>query len=145
MKVFLLAFTILMSGCSLISPVTSNTMDMIEVAAKSAPNGVKGLYQLSIQAAGRKRANVYLNTEFDYRDQRNVTIVLTPDVVKQCVEKFGSDPTDYFVGKSLIVDGEAKRVKIYLITNGRQTNKYYFQTHINVTNLSQIKSMNKNS
>ena len=45
----------------------------------------------------------------------------------------------FFVNKTVEVTGEAKRVKIYFISNGMLTDKYYFQTHINVPSNLKLK------
>ena len=114
-------------------------MRLIALTEEKAPEGVKGAFKFLIKASGIKGGIVYLNTEVDYRDRRNITVALHPDVINSFTKKYGSAPESYFINKTIEVDGEAKRMKIYFISNGKLTEKYYFQTHLRVTSLKQIK------
>ncbi len=42
------------------------------------------------------------------------------------------------MGKKLQVYGLAQRVTIYLTHDGKPSDKYYYQTHIHVSNANQI-------
>lgn len=142
MKHIVFVFILVLIGCtSTTSPSThtlSNTMDIIKAAADSAPNGAPGTYTLHIVAAGSQGKFVYLNTEEDYRDQRAVTVALPPSVISQLSAKYGMPPQNYFIGKKIVVNGEAQRVKIRLLSQGKPTSKYYYQTHIRVMDISQL-------
>jgi hypothetical protein len=139
-KFVLLALMLVMIGCTSTfqSPVYSNALDVIGKAAGSVPEGVYGEFTFRIKASGEQRNIVYLNTEKDYRDQRNVTIALHPKILPQLENKYGSTPKEFFLGKSLFVKGHAKRVRIELLSKGRRTGKYYYQTHIRVDDISKI-------
>ena len=147
MKIVLICLVLFLVGCSSTNErfmesqqiPYSDTMEMIRVAAQSAPDGVEGDYTLKIKASGRQRTTLYLNTELDYRDQRNITVSIQPEVALQLFKQYGQDPAEHFIGKSIIVTGTVERVKVYFVTNGRQTEKYYYQTHINVVDISQIR------
>lgn len=144
LKYLILVSILFVSACSSTPKVTSNSnissiMNIIALSEEKAPNGVKGTFQLPIKASGIQRNTVYLNTETDYRDRRNITVALHPKLTGAFTKKYGSSPDIYFINKTIEVTGEAKRLKIYLFTNGKVTKKYYFQTHIRVTSLNQIK------
>ena len=116
-------------------------MEIIRAAAEAAPEGVDGVFTLKIVAAGKQRESVYLNTQEDYRDQRSVTIAVHPRVIPQVIAKYGSSPQEYFIGKTIKVNGRAKRTKITFYSKGIATNKYYYQTHIRLLDISQIQSV----
>lgn len=145
MKLVLLALLLVMVGCTSTSqpPNYSNTMDIIAKTAESAPEGVYGEFTFYIQATGEQREIVYLNTEMDYRDQRNVTIALHPKILSQLENKYGDSPKDFFVGKSVFVEGYARRVRIAFLSEGRPTGKYYYQTHIRVIDITQIELVDR--
>jgi len=131
---------LVLTACSLTSNVNiADTMNLIALTEEKAPNGVQGTFKFLIKASGIKRDKVYLNTELDYRDRRAITISVAPNIVSAFTRKYGSPPDNYFVDKTIEVTGEAKRVKIYFISKGRMTSKYYFQTHIKVSSVEQIK------
>jgi len=114
-------------------------MNLIAMTEKKAPDGVAGTFQFSIKASGIKSGVVYLNTEIDYRDRRNITIALHPKLISALTKKYGSAPDSYFINKTIEVTGEAQRMKIDFVSNGKITKKYYFQTHLRVTSLKQIR------
>lgn len=115
--------------------------DAIHMAASAAEDKTKveGIFSLSIQAVGNQGPNWYLNSELDYRDQRNLTISIAPQVVKELVNKHDKDMESIFKGKTIQVEGEAKRVKIAIYDEKRKKLKpYYYQTHVRVTNIHKI-------
>ena len=144
MKYFLLLSILVLSACTATPEITSKSvstdvMRLIEKAAINAPKGVKGTFQLSIKASGIERKIVYLNTELDYRDRRSLTVALHPKTIAAFTKKYGSSPEVYFINKNIEVTGEAKQIKIWFISNGKRTKKYYFQTHISIKSINQIK------
>lgn len=134
----------MLSACSTTPKITSNTdiasiMNLIALTEDNAPAGVKGTFKLPIKATGIQGGIVYLNTETDYRDRRNITVALHPKLKAAFIKKYGSSPDSYFIDKTIEVIGEAKRMKIYFASKAKITEKYYFQTHIRVTSMKQIK------
>jgi hypothetical protein len=147
MKYFILLSVLVLSACTTTPEVTSNVvstdvMRLIEQTEINAPRGVKGTFTLSIKASGIERKIVYLNTELDYRDRRSITVALHPNTITAFTNKYGSSPDDYFVNKNIEVTGEAKQIKIWFVADGKRTEEYYFQTHIRVKSINQIKVLN---
>jgi hypothetical protein len=148
MRVLILALALGLAGCgggshlptanSAAEIQYSNPLEIIQKAAEAAPKAVDGQYTLKIKAVGSSGSLVFLNTEQDYRDQRCVSIALHPEVVKQLTAKYGMSPEQYFIDKSVTVNGRAQRMKIDFISYGQPTGKYYYQTHIFVRELSQL-------
>lgn len=152
MRVVVLVLVLILAGCSVTTNQhaignfvsASDTMEIIRSAAESAPKGVKGEYVLSIKATGKQGPVVYLNTELDYRDQRNVTVALHPNLIPQLKAQFGVTPEEFFTGKKVLVKGNAQRVRIDFLNSERKpSGKYYFQTHIRISNMSQIEVVNE--
>ncbi len=110
----------------------------IEMAADAAPAAVPGKFVLTVRATGREDDLIFLNSEADYRDQRNLTIDIPPLVSAMIVKKFGAPPDVYFAGKKITVTGEARRVKIVFTCHGLPTGKYYYQTHVELTDADYI-------
>jgi hypothetical protein len=113
--------------------------EAVLAAADLAPSTVAGTFALRVVAAGRETDRVYLNSEFDYRDQRNLTINIAPPIVRELTERFGSPPEEYFRGRVITVRGEARRIQIDFIGDqDRRSGLYYYQTHVLVTSVGQI-------
>lgn len=147
MKVLIFALLFVIVGCASTSKpiVYADTMAIIAEAADNAPNGIYGEYTFKIKASGKQRNIVYLNTELDYRDQRNLTVALHPKILAELESKYGDIPQDFFVGKTVSVKGYAKRVKInFIAAGGRASNKYYYQTHIRISDISEIEVVLEN-
>jgi hypothetical protein len=110
----------------------------VMAAARAAPRNVPGIFILQVKATGKDGKRVYLNSEFDYRDQRNLTVSINERTARALAAKFGAPPEDYFKGKTIEVRGSARRVTIGFFENGRPTGLYYYQTHVRVGHSSQI-------
>jgi hypothetical protein len=133
-----------LSGCSATPEITSNTnitsiMNLIALTEDNAPDGISGTFQLPIKASGNQKGIIYLNTETDYRDRRNITVAIHSKLIDAFTQKYGESPESYFINKTIEVTGEAKRMKIFFFSKVKITTKYYYQTHVRVSSLSQIK------
>ncbi len=100
-------------------------------AAEVAPQGVSGLFEMTVRASGvADGGRLYLNSQADYRDPRNMSVVLTPALQTELRARFGAGPGSFLQGKRIAVRGTARRVRIAFTANGRPTQKYYYQTHL---------------
>ncbi|MGY1531546.1 hypothetical protein [Luteimonas sp. A649] len=80
----------------------------------------------------------YLNSELDYRDQRNLSIEITTFAARELEAQLGAHPLAALKGKRILVQGAAIRTKIVFFADGRPTDKYYYQTHVRVSDARQI-------
>ena len=117
-------------------PMTAR--DAVFKAADAAPAGIAGRFRVTIQAAGHQDGHVYLNTEMDYRDQRNLSVDICPEALDGMKAKFGDNLEGAFIGKEIEVKGIAHRVKITFLADGKPTDKYYYQTHVLVCSANQV-------
>jgi len=92
---------------------------------------------MTVKATG-KTDRVHLNSERDYRDQRNLSIAIEADAAAALAAILGAPPERALKGKQILVAGTARRAKIVFFAEGRPTDKYYYQTHVVVTKASQI-------
>lgn len=112
--------------------------EAIQRAADAAPRGVPGIFAMHVQATGTQDGYAYLNSELDYRDQRNLTIAVSPGAARAMAAKLGMSPLEYYKGKDILVHGSAYRTKIGITFGHRYTGKYYYQTHVRVADPAQI-------
>jgi len=136
---------LLLLGCAtappaVVQPVTwIDASQAVQLAAAAAPSGVVGTFALQVQATGTDNGFTYLNSQNDYRDQRNLSVALTPEAAVDLARRLDGDLSDLLPGKRILVSGEARRVTIYFTAGGQRTEKYYYQTHVTVSDASQIK------
>jgi hypothetical protein len=119
-------------------PETTDIIQLIEQAKRRFPEGIRGTFQIPIKASGSHNGTTYLNSNVDYRDPTNITLVLTPETIELFSKTYHSSPGIYFKNKTLSVTGKVERIKMYKYENRKRTKKYYFQTHIRITSIDQI-------
>lgn len=111
--------------------------DAIELAAAAAQvPGPAGYYRITVRAVGTDRHRFFINSERDYRDQRNISLAFDPDQAKALVRMMrGRSVEEALVGRELVVWGRPERVRIAFRTGNGPTGLYYYQTHIRITNV----------
>jgi len=114
--------------------------EAIFAAADAAPGAVPGTFVMHVTATGRVGPRIYLNSEADYRDQRNLSIAISPWAAQQLAHRFGGAPEARLRGRTIAVRGAARRTRIGIFDNfHRPTGLYYYQTHVAVTDADQIR------
>lgn len=121
----------------LLSPVQT-----VLLAADAAPGWLPGVFGVQVQGSGRGRGReagyIFLNSEPDYRDPRSVTIRFTPEAAAAYRSRHGADPDVALAGKAILVYGFARQQRIDFTQFDMPTGKYYYQTHIIVTEPDQV-------
>lgn len=112
--------------------------EAISRAADAAPRGVRGRFVMKVRAVGRAGGRLFLNSEEDYRDQRNLAVAVPPGAARAAMKRLGLQRDGDFVGRRIAVDGVAERVRIDFTSNRRPTEKYYYQTYVRVSRPGQI-------
>ncbi len=144
MKYLLILSILILSACSSTSKISSKSTltdisKLITKADRRYPEGVRGTFQIPIKASGSVRGIIYLNSDLDYREPSNISIVLSPVIVESVSNTYGSSPDLYFIDKTIEITGKVERVKVHYFKNGKRTKKYYFQTHIKVDSIDNIR------
>jgi hypothetical protein len=101
-------------------------------------DGVTGTFRLTVRAAGHQDGNLYLNSERDYRDPRNISIDIPDALAAEMFARFGTPVETRLAGRTLPVTGTARKTRIGFNLGGCPTGKYYHQTHIQVRSAAQI-------
>jgi hypothetical protein len=134
LMIFLTACTQMTSvNSSVVSPIKA-----IELSAASAPENVKGIFEFKVKSTNSEQRLEFLNSELDNLDQRNLSIALRPNAVKELTEKYGDNPKIFLLEKNIRVEGEAKRIKTYVLYNNKNTKRYYYQTKVFVKSANQL-------
>lgn len=124
---------LVMGGCALHSPRLAAlrlSPEQAVISAASSPEGTSGIFEMPVRAAGRAEGKLFLNSELDYRDPRNLSVAIVPAVEAALSQRLGANPETYLIGKTIAVRGTAKKTRIVFTAAGRPTDKYYFQTHV---------------
>lgn len=126
------------AGCATLPSANYLTPAQAIATAAERLDGLTGTFKMTVRAIGRKDGSMYLNSESDYRDQRCLTLELPPKASWNLEQRLGGDPAVMLKGKEILVTGTARRVTTWFYSHGVRTDKYYFQTHIRVTDVSKI-------
>ena len=106
----------------------------VSVAAASEA-GFYGVFKMKVQSTNSEGNVAWLSSQVDYRDPRCLSVKIERAARRQLTAMYGHDPTQFFMGKTITVCGTARKQKIYF----GLTDKYYHQTHIDVSDVEQIK------
>lgn len=113
-------------------------VEAVIAAAGASGAGVRGVFAMQVRRAEQVGPRYFLNSEADYRDQRTLSVAIQPWVLPELRARFGGGLRRAFLGKDVRVFGYARRERIDFTINGHRTGKYYFQTHVAVTDARQI-------
>lgn len=144
MKRVLAGVMVLLSvGCSHTTPRGARWIDpsmAVQLAATAGPkHGVAGVFALQVRGIGSENDVLYLNSERDYRDPRNLTVSLPLAVQAQLREQLGGDPVVRLKNQQILVRGVARTVRINFINaDGKPSDKYYYQTQVRVSDVAQL-------
>lgn len=129
-----------MSSCATVPTTSQGWIEPVEAirAANDDPrHGVRGEFIVSVSALNSYEEWSYLNSERDYRDQRNLTIKMPTSMVPELEQRLGVE-FENLKNRRLVVLGVAKRRRIDFVVDGRPTGKYYYQTNVLVDSPTQI-------
>ena len=145
MRVVLLAAAFLLASCQsgalgpdLAAAPGMTAPQAVLAAADAAPRGVPGNFAMVVRRAEMVGPRLFLNSEQDYRDQRNLSIAIQPYVLSGLRARLGKDLRSALVGRDIRVRGVARRTRIGFFDNGKPTGLYYYQTHVTVDSADQI-------
>lgn len=145
MRILALPVFLALSACQSPSAVSNvpagpaiSALQAVMAAADAAPRGVPGTFSLVVKRAEMVGPRLFLNSEQDYRDQRNLSIAIQPQALALLRDRLGKDLAAALRGRTIRVGGVARRTRIAIFNNGKPTNLYYYQTHVSVGSAAQI-------
>jgi hypothetical protein len=141
----MLRLTFVLLGCALLAACSPDSrQSAADIPPSAAVIGagehpLRGTFRLQVRGAGRRDGQLYLNSEADYRDQRCLTVAIPDPITAELARVLGGDPAVILKDRTIRVSGVARKVKIIFVEkDGAPSDSYYFQTHVDVTNASQI-------
>ena len=135
-------FTTLLALLVLAVPAAAARQDLptlspaqaISRASSAAPKPVRALFQLKVLSAAKSRGGYYLDSEKDFHSAANLGIAIRASAMPGLTKKYGDDLKSAFVGKTIKLIGQVRRVPVG--RNGSAT-----ATQVEVTHAGQILSV----
>lgn len=114
---------------------TLTPSEAISRAAAESPKPVRAVFQFRVENAAKAAAGYYLDSEKNFRSPTNLGVVIRPSAMSSLTKKYGGDLKSAFVGKTVKIIGEVRRLSV-----GK--NRTATATQIEVTTAGQILSVN---
>jgi len=91
---------------------TLSPSQAISRAASASPKPLRALFQFKVQNAAKGRGGYYLDSEKDFRSAANLGVSIRPSAMPGLVKKYGGDLKSAFLGKTIKVIGQVRRVSV---------------------------------
>jgi hypothetical protein len=91
---------------------TLSPAEAIAKATAASPKPVRALFQFKVQNAAKSRGGYYLDSEKDFRSSANLGVSIRPSAMPGLTKKYGGDLKAAFVGKTVKLIGQARRVAV---------------------------------
>ena len=91
---------------------TLSPAQAISRAAQASPKPVRALFQFKVASAAKSRDGFYLDSEKDFRSAGNLGVAIKASAVPGLTKKYGADLKAAFVGKTIKLIGEVRRLTV---------------------------------
>lgn len=124
-------------------PSRPEYVDPVVYSATEATRGpaerpLPGQFAFIVKGSSRDGDRVFLNSAVDYRDPGTLTVVLPASVADGLARSTSAPMERDLLGRTIVVNGVARRVPIAILRDGTRTGQTYEQTHVVITDASQI-------
>src|SRR6476469_10963565 len=84
----------------------------ISRAAQASPKPDRALFQFKVANAAKSRDGFYLDSEKDFHSAANLGVAIKASAVPGLTKKYGADLKSAFVGKTIKLIGEVRRLTV---------------------------------
>src|SRR2546430_5249049 len=91
---------------------TLSPAQAISRAAAASPKPVRALFQFQVRNAAKSRDGFYLDSEKDFHSAANLGVAIKASAMPGLTKKFGNDLKAAFVGKTVKLIGQVKRMSV---------------------------------
>jgi len=113
---------------------TLSPAEAISRVASAAPKPVRALFQFKVLNAAKSRDGFYLDSEKNFHSAANLGVAIRASATPGLTKKYGDDLKAAFVGKTIKLIGQARRMPVG--KDGSAT-----ATQVEVTHAGQILSV----
>ena len=84
----------------------------ISRASASSPKPVRAVFEFKVASTAKAGGGYYLDSERNYRSPQNLGVAIRASAVPALTKKYGSDLKSAFVGKTVKLIGEVRRLSV---------------------------------
>ena len=106
----------------------------ISRAAAASPKPLRAVLQFRVESAAKTNSGYYLDSEKNFRAATNLGVAIRASAMPGLTKKYGADLKSAFVGKTVKIIGEVRRLSV-----GK--NRAATATQVDVTHAGQILSV----
>ena len=121
-----------------IDPQVYSAVEAVRGVAEGAATALPGQFAFVVKGGGRDAYRVFLNSEVDYRDPETLTVTVSGPALATLTEQLQGPPERRLIGRTIVVEGVARRTRIDLMEGGRTMGRSYYQTHVMVEQADRI-------
>jgi hypothetical protein len=110
---------------------TLTAAQAISRAGAASPKAVRAVFEFKVASAAKAGTGYYLDSERNYRSPQNLGVAIRASAMQALTKKYGSDLKSAFVGKTVKLIGEVRRLSV-----GKNHNAT--ATQVEVTTAGQI-------
>ena len=103
-------------------------------AAAQSPKPIRAVFEFKVANAAKSRDGFYLDSERNFRSPQNLGVAIRGSAIPALTKKYGADLKSAFVGKTVKIIGEVRRLSV-----GK--NRSATATQLEVTTAGQILSV----
>jgi hypothetical protein len=84
----------------------------ISRAAAASPKPVRAVFQFRVESAAKSRDGYYLDSDKNFRSASNLGVAIRASAMPGLTKKYGGDLKSAFVGKTIKIIGEVRRISV---------------------------------
>jgi hypothetical protein len=91
---------------------TMTPAQAISRAGAASPKSVRAVFEFRVASAAKAGTGYYLDSERNFRSPENLGVAIRASAMPALTQKYGSDLRSAFVGKTVKVIGEVRRLMV---------------------------------
>lgn len=91
---------------------TLTAAQAVSRASASSPKALRAVFEFKVESAAKAGTGYYLDSERNYRSLQNLGVAIRASAMPALTKKYGADLKSAFVGKTVKLIGEVRRLSV---------------------------------
>ena len=136
----ILLTTFILTACSSTSKYPHYSVTDAAQTLTKNKNGLRSTLNFKVASVAHLPTHKkwYLNALENYKKPENISIVISSSLASKLNNHLNIESLNELTHKNIEVSGIVKRTKIYFHEKGLNTGKFYYQNHLNLSDIEHI-------